>query len=120
MLNDELLLNYSKTWDSLTLDFEFIGSCCDKSATIVLLIMFLSFYAARGLVPAEDVRTPAGSQQGPGPPSVCGVKTRRKQARPTRSADVADPDFQGVMFRMEGQLDCSRRECRLLITSKYR
>ncbi|KAG7281645.1 hypothetical protein CRUP_019157 [Coryphaenoides rupestris] len=57
----------------------------------------------------EDVRTPTG-----------GVKTRRKQARPTRSADVADPDFQGVMFRMEGQLDRSRGECRLLITSNYR
>nr|XP_020452790.1 GATA-type zinc finger protein 1 isoform X1 [Monopterus albus] len=47
------------------------------------------------------------------------AKTPRKQPHPSRSADVQDPDFQGVMFRMDRELDDSREQCRLLITSKY-
>lgn len=48
------------------------------------------------------------------------TKTPRKQAHPSRSADVQDPDFQGVMFRIDTELDNSREQCRLMITSKYR
>lgn len=48
------------------------------------------------------------------------TKTPRKQPHPSRSADIQDPDFQGVTFRMETVLDDSREQCRLLITSKYR
>ena len=48
------------------------------------------------------------------------TKTPRKQPRPSRSADIQDPDFQGVTFRMDTELDDSREQCRLLITSKYR
>ncbi|XP_029921391.1 GATA-type zinc finger protein 1 isoform X2 [Myripristis murdjan] len=47
------------------------------------------------------------------------TKTPRKQPHPSRSADIQDPDFQGVTFRMETVLDDSREQCRLLITSKY-
>ncbi|XP_038569597.1 GATA-type zinc finger protein 1 isoform X1 [Micropterus salmoides] len=47
------------------------------------------------------------------------TKTPRKQPRPSRSADIQDPDFQGVTFRMDTELDDSREQCRLLITSKY-
>lgn len=43
----------------------------------------------------------------------------RKQPRPSRSASVQDPDFQGVTFRMDTELDDSKDQCRLLITSKY-
>uniref|UniRef100_A0A3Q3W437 GATA-type domain-containing protein n=1 Tax=Mola mola TaxID=94237 RepID=A0A3Q3W437_MOLML len=46
-------------------------------------------------------------------------KTRRKQPHPSRSVDIQDPDFQGVTFRMDTELDDSREQCRLLITSKY-
>lgn len=48
------------------------------------------------------------------------TKTPRKQAHPSRSADIQDPGFQGVMFRIDTELDDSREQCRLLITSKYR
>lgn len=41
----------------------------------------------------------------------------RKQPCPSRSASVQDPDFQGVTFRMDTELD--EDQCRLLITSKY-
>nr|XP_040043315.1 GATA-type zinc finger protein 1 [Gasterosteus aculeatus aculeatus]XP_040043316.1 GATA-type zinc finger protein 1 [Gasterosteus aculeatus aculeatus]XP_040043318.1 GATA-type zinc finger protein 1 [Gasterosteus aculeatus aculeatus]XP_040043319.1 GATA-type zinc finger protein 1 [Gasterosteus aculeatus aculeatus] len=47
------------------------------------------------------------------------IKTLRKQPHPRRSADIQDPDFQGVTFRMDTELDDSRGQCRLLITSKY-
>lgn len=48
------------------------------------------------------------------------TKTPRKQPHPSRSVDIQDPDFQGVTFRMDTELDDSREQCRLLITSKYR
>lgn len=48
------------------------------------------------------------------------TKTPRKQPHPSRSADIQDPDFQGVTFRMDTELDDSSKQCRLLITSKYR
>ncbi|KAM7419084.1 hypothetical protein PAMA_016276 [Pampus argenteus] len=47
------------------------------------------------------------------------TKTPRKQPNPSRSADIQDPDFQGVTFRMDTELDDSQEQCRLLITSKY-
>ncbi|XP_051240596.1 GATA-type zinc finger protein 1 [Dicentrarchus labrax] len=47
------------------------------------------------------------------------TKTPRKQPHPSRSVDIQDPDFQGVTFRMDTELDDSREQCRLLITSKY-
>lgn len=47
------------------------------------------------------------------------TKTPRKQAHPSRSADIQDPGFQGVTFRMDAKLDDSMEQCRLLITSKY-
>ncbi|XP_068583502.1 GATA-type zinc finger protein 1 isoform X1 [Cebidichthys violaceus] len=47
------------------------------------------------------------------------TKTPRKQPHPRRSADIQDPDFQGVTFRMDTELDNNREQCRLLITSKY-
>ncbi|KAM3624431.1 uncharacterized protein V6R79_023321 [Siganus canaliculatus] len=47
------------------------------------------------------------------------TKTPRKQPHPSRSADIQDPDFQGVSFRMDTELDDNREQCRLLITSKY-
>ncbi|XP_027874982.1 GATA-type zinc finger protein 1 [Xiphophorus couchianus] len=49
----------------------------------------------------------------------CRTKTRRKQPHPSRSADSQDPDFQGVTFRIDTELDDNRQQCRLLITSKY-
>uniref|UniRef100_A0A672GDS6 Zinc finger GATA like protein 1 n=1 Tax=Salarias fasciatus TaxID=181472 RepID=A0A672GDS6_SALFA len=56
-----------------------------------------------------------------GRPSTCQWKTKkpRKQPHPCRSADSHDPDFQGVTFRMDTQLDDTREQCRLCITSKY-
>lgn len=48
------------------------------------------------------------------------TRTPRKQPRPSRSADIQDPDFQGVMFRIAAELDDTKEQCRLLITSKYR
>ncbi|XP_061627487.1 GATA-type zinc finger protein 1 [Phyllopteryx taeniolatus] len=47
------------------------------------------------------------------------TKTPRKQPNPRRSADIRDPHFQGVTFRIDAELDDDRDECRLLITSKY-
>uniref|UniRef100_A0A8C2XLQ2 Zinc finger GATA like protein 1 n=1 Tax=Cyclopterus lumpus TaxID=8103 RepID=A0A8C2XLQ2_CYCLU len=48
------------------------------------------------------------------------TKTPRKQPHPRRSADIQDPDFQGVTFRMDRELqDDNREQCRLLITSNY-
>ncbi|XP_008413609.1 GATA-type zinc finger protein 1 [Poecilia reticulata] len=49
----------------------------------------------------------------------CRTKTRRKQPHPSRSADGQDPDFQGVTFRIDTELDDNRQQSRLLITSKY-
>ncbi|KPP57438.1 GATA-type zinc finger protein 1-like [Scleropages formosus] len=46
-------------------------------------------------------------------------RTPRKQQHPTRSADLSDPDFRGVSFRMHTELNDSSDQCRLLITSKY-
>ncbi|XP_054607648.2 GATA-type zinc finger protein 1 isoform X1 [Nothobranchius furzeri] len=46
-------------------------------------------------------------------------RTRRKQPCPSRSADIQDPDFQGVTFRIDTELDGTRGQSRLLITSKY-
>ncbi|KAL1005782.1 hypothetical protein UPYG_G00063940 [Umbra pygmaea] len=51
-------------------------------------------------------------------PTLKVTKTPRKQANPSRSADVRDPDFQGVTFSMQTELDDRREQCRLLITSK--
>lgn len=48
------------------------------------------------------------------------TKTPRKQRNPSRSADIQDPHFQGVTFRMDAALDDSRERCRLLITSQFR
>lgn len=56
-----------------------------------------------------------GSHQG-----VTATKPPRKQPRPSRSVDIHDPDLQGVMFRMDPELDDSRDQCRLLITSEFR
>lgn len=44
---------------------------------------------------------------------------RRKQSCPSRSANAQDPDFRGVMFRMDTELDDTKEHCRLVITSKY-
>lgn len=52
--------------------------------------------------------------------SIWRTKTPRKQPNPSRSADIQDLDFQGVTFRMDTELDESKEQCRLLITSKYR
>ena len=73
-----------------------------------------------GPVPAEDVHTPAAQQGTSTTSSICRANTRRKQSHPNRSADATDPDFQGVMFRMQGELDHSRGQCQLLVISKYR
>lgn len=48
------------------------------------------------------------------------TKTPRKQPRPSRSVNIHDPDLQGVMFRMDPELDDSQERCRLHITSEYR
>lgn len=48
------------------------------------------------------------------------TKTPRKQPHPSRSVNIHDPDLQGVMFRMDPELDDSKEQCRLLITSEYR
>ncbi|XP_052362360.1 GATA-type zinc finger protein 1-like [Oncorhynchus keta] len=52
--------------------------------------------------------------------SPCGGPPRPpgSSSVPSRSVDVGDPDFQGVTFRMQTELDDSREQCRLLITSK--
>ncbi|KAK1885661.1 GATA-type zinc finger protein 1 [Dissostichus eleginoides] len=47
------------------------------------------------------------------------TKTLRKQLHPRRSANIQDPDFQGVTFRMDTELDDNREQSRLLITSMY-
>lgn len=56
-----------------------------------------------------------GSHQG-----VTATKPPRKQPHPRRSVDIHDPALQGVMFRMDPELDHSRDRCRLLITSEFR
>uniref|UniRef100_A0AAY3ZUL8 GATA-type domain-containing protein n=1 Tax=Denticeps clupeoides TaxID=299321 RepID=A0AAY3ZUL8_9TELE len=43
-----------------------------------------------------------------------------KQAHPCRSADLQDPNIQGVAFRMSAEVDESRGQSRLLITPQYR
>lgn len=48
------------------------------------------------------------------------TKTPRKQPHPSRSVNIHDPDLQGVMFRMDPELDDSKEQYRLLITSEYR
>lgn len=48
------------------------------------------------------------------------TKTPRKQPHPSRSVNIHDPDLQGVMFRMNPELDDNKEQCRLLITSEYR
>lgn len=48
------------------------------------------------------------------------TKPPRKQPHPSRSVDIHDPDLQGVMFRMDPELDHRRDQCRLLITSEFR
>ncbi|XP_059202300.1 GATA-type zinc finger protein 1 [Centropristis striata] len=62
-------------------------------------------------VQKEEITAPS-TQQGR-------AKTLRKQPHPRRSANIQDPDFQGVTFRMDTELDANREQCRLLITSKY-
>lgn len=62
--------------------------------------------------PSEEVPPPSTQQWR--------TKTPRKQPHPSRSANIQDPDFQGVTFRMDTELDDNREQCRLLITSKYR
>lgn len=47
-------------------------------------------------------------------------RSNRKQAHPSRSADIQDPGFQGVTFRIDTELDDSREQCRLHIISKFR
>uniref|UniRef100_A0A3Q3BAE0 GATA-type domain-containing protein n=1 Tax=Kryptolebias marmoratus TaxID=37003 RepID=A0A3Q3BAE0_KRYMA len=47
----------------------------------------------------------------PPPPARQGrSKTRRKQAHPSRSGDIQDPDFQGVTFRIDAALDDTREQ----------
>lgn len=48
------------------------------------------------------------------------TKTPRKQPHPSRSVDIQDPYLQGVSFRMDTEVDDSKEQCRLLITSKFR
>jgi hypothetical protein len=86
----------------------------DESSKVLIILSY------RLGMPAEDFHTPAGSQKCTSMASVCRANTRRKQPHPNRSADATDPDFQGVMFRMQGELDHSRGQCRLLVFSKYR
>lgn len=43
----------------------------------------------------------------------------RKQPCPSRSVSAQDLGFQGVMFRMDTELDDSKDQCQLLITSKF-
>lgn len=47
-------------------------------------------------------------------------RTPRKQAHPARSADLQDPNLQGVTFNMHSELDHSTDQCHLHITSNYR
>ncbi|XP_029707097.1 GATA-type zinc finger protein 1 isoform X2 [Takifugu rubripes] len=59
-------------------------------------------------------------EHGGGRQGVTATKPPRKQPRPSRSVDIHDPDLQGVMFRMDPELDARRDQCRLLITSEFR
>eukprot|EP00063_Salmo_salar_P011279 XP_013986114.1 PREDICTED: uncharacterized protein LOC106564515 [Salmo salar] len=68
----------------------------------------------------DDMDTIPAAPKCPSPsnPMWRSTKAPRKQLHPSRSVDVGDPDFQGVTFRMQTELDDSREQCRLLITSK--
>lgn len=69
--------------------------------------------------PATAVTSHLRSKEGSETP-VAQHKTARKQANPSRSGVMHDPHFQGVAFRMNAELNGSRQQCRLRITSKYR
>lgn len=87
-------------------------------------------------LPSEAIREPrspstahqrTGTEEGQPPEGLAGSpqggagsKPPRKQPRPSRSVDIHDPDLQGVMFRMDPELDDSADQCRLLITSEFR
>ncbi|XP_077427741.1 GATA-type zinc finger protein 1 [Vanacampus margaritifer] len=60
-----------------------------------------------------------GGNEPPGIKHSWRTRTPRKQPNPSRSGDIHDPDFQGVTFRMRADLNASRDQCRLSITSKY-
>ncbi|XP_061687051.1 GATA-type zinc finger protein 1 [Syngnathoides biaculeatus] len=47
------------------------------------------------------------------------TKILRKQPNPRRSADIRDPNFRGVRFRIGAELNDGGEECRLIVTSKY-
>ncbi|KAM9489643.1 GATA-type zinc finger protein 1 [Salvelinus alpinus] len=68
----------------------------------------------------DDMATIPAAPKCPSPsnPMCRSTKAPRKQLHPSRSVDVGDPDFQGVTFRMQTELDDRREQCRLLITSK--
>lgn len=74
----------------------------------------------------STARQCASTQEGHPPehdgshPGGTATKPPRKQPHPSRSVDIHDPDLQGVMFRMDPELDDSREQCRLLITSEFR
>lgn len=61
-----------------------------------------------------------GTQGGGSHWGATATKPPRKQPHPSRSVDIHDPDLQGVMFRMDPELDHRRDQCRLLITSEFR
>ncbi|XP_045072563.1 uncharacterized protein LOC123485603 [Coregonus clupeaformis] len=65
-----------------------------------------------------DTLPPAPQSPSPSNPMWRTTKAPRKQPNPSRSVDVGDPDFQGVTFRMQTELDDSREQYRLLITSR--
>ncbi|XP_019717254.1 GATA-type zinc finger protein 1 [Hippocampus comes] len=72
--------------------------------------------------PATTVTSHLRSKEGSATPVAQHLwrnKTARKQANPSRSGDIHDPRFQGVAFRMNAELNGSRQQCRLRITSKY-
>jgi len=70
--------------------------------------------------PEPELCTAKKEETGLPPAHQWKAKTPRKQPHPSRSADIQDPEFQGVTFRMDTELDDTKEQCRLLITSKYR